>query len=75
MGRFNLNFGGWFGAVVCGGAAAAILYLLAHGKFPTRGLKLVILAAVGGATVGNWIWKLALPTEADGFSDQGPAGK
>lgn len=70
----NLNFGGFFGAAVCGGAGAAILYLLANnGRFPTSGIKLVILAAVGGATLGNWIWTWAQPKEVDGFSDQGSA--
>ena len=60
----KLNFGGIFGGLVCGGAAAAVFYLLSrNGAAPLRAIRMVILAALGGAALGNWIWRLALPTE------------
>ena len=60
----KLNFGGIFGGLVCGGAASAILYLLSKNGFPHwRALRLVIVAAVGGAALGNWIWRLASPPQ------------
>jgi len=64
MTKRKLNFGGIFGGLTCGAAAAAILYLLSkNGVPPWRALRLVILAAIGGAALGNWIWKLASPPE------------
>ena len=69
MANRKLNFGGIFGGLVCGGAAAAILYLLSkNGAAPLRAARLVILAALGGAALGNWIWSLASP--ADQQTDQ-----
>ena len=60
----KLNFGGIFGGLVCGAAAAAILYVLSrNGAGAARGIRVVILAALGGAALGNWIWRLAQPTE------------
>ena len=64
----KFNFGGAFGGVVCAGAAAAILYMLSNGQFPTRGIKLVALAGFGGAALGNWIWRLAEPKTTDEFA-------
>lgn len=64
----KFNFGGAFGGVVCAGAAVAILYMLSNGNFPTRGIKLVALAGLGGAALGNWIWKLAEPKAGDEFA-------
>jgi hypothetical protein len=58
----KLNFGGMFGGVVCGAAAAAIVYLLSHG-FPLRAIKVIALAGFAGAALGNWIWGLAAPAE------------
>ena len=62
----KLNFGGIFGGLLCGVAAAAIIYLLSDG-FPVRSIKIVALAAFAGATLGNWIWSLAAPAESQGF--------
>ena len=64
----KFNFGGLFGALVCAGAAAIILYMLSDGACPVRGikgLKLVALAGFGGAALGNWIWRLAEPKTTD----------
>jgi hypothetical protein len=64
MKNLKLNFGGIFGGVVGAGAAIAILYILSQpGGFRPRGLKLVALAAFGGAALGNWIWSPAQPGE------------
>ena len=63
IGKFN--FGGMFGAVVCGIASFAILYLLSDHRFPVGGYKMVALAAFGGAALGNWIWSLAAPAVPD----------
>ena len=64
MTNLKLNFGGIFGGIVGAGAAIAILYLLTNNAgFRPRLLKLVGLAAFGGAALGNWIWSLALPSE------------
>jgi hypothetical protein len=63
MTNLKLNFGGIFGGFVGAGAAIAILYLLSnHVGFRPRLLKLVGLAAFGGAALGNWIWSFALPS-------------
>jgi hypothetical protein len=60
----KLNFGGIFGGLVCAAAAAAILFLLSkNGAAPLRAVRLVILAALGGAAIGSWIWRLALPAD------------
>ena len=60
----KLNFGGIFGGLVGAGAAAAVLYLLSkNAAAPLRVARLVILAALGGAALGNWIWKLASPAD------------
>jgi hypothetical protein len=61
MRNLKMNFGGFFGAVVCAVAAGAILYFLADNGFPRKGYRLVFFALVGGAALGNWIWKLAQP--------------
>jgi hypothetical protein len=64
MKNLKLNFGGIFGAIVGVGASIAIICLLSKGgDFPPRALKLVGLAAFGGAALGNWIWKIAQPSE------------
>jgi hypothetical protein len=66
--KFQLNFGSIFGFVVAGAGAAAVLYLLSNnGRFPALAIKMSILAAIGGATLGNWIWSLATPKEPDDF--------
>jgi len=60
----KLNVGGIFGGLICAAAAAAIFYMLSrNGAMPARGIRVVILAALGGAALGNWIWRLALPAE------------
>jgi hypothetical protein len=65
MWNYKLNFGGIFGGLVGAGASIAILYLLSNnGGFRPRLLRLVALAAFGGAALGNWIWSLALPSES-----------
>jgi hypothetical protein len=66
MFKYSLNFGSIFGAVVCGSAAAAILYLLSNNVFPPRSIKFVAMAALGGAALGNWIWSLAAPSDPEG---------
>jgi hypothetical protein len=64
MKNLKLNFGGIFGGIVGAGASIAIVCLLSNnGGFPPKALKLVGLAAFGGAALGNWIWTLALPNE------------
>jgi len=64
MKNLKLNFGGIFGGIVGVGASIAIFCLLSKdGEFPPKALKLVGLAAFGGAALGNWIWKMALPSE------------
>lgn len=63
MTSFKLNFGGIFGGLVGAGGAIAVVYLISNNGIPPRSLKLVGLAAFGGAALGNWIWKLALPNE------------
>jgi hypothetical protein len=63
MKNLRLNFGAVFGGLVGAGAVIAILVILSNGGFPRRGLKLVVLAAFGGAALGNWIWSLAQPDE------------
>ena len=62
----KLNFGSIAGGMIAGGCALAILYLLNNG-IPRRGFRLVTLAALGGAALGNWIWQLALPSEQGDF--------
>jgi hypothetical protein len=68
MSNLRLNFGGLFGGLVGAGATIAIIYLLSNGgDFRPRYLKLVALAAFGGAALGNWIWSLAQPRD-DAFN-------
>lgn len=64
----KFNFGGVFGGVVCAGAAAAIIYLVSNGHFPTKSIKLIALAGFGGMALGNWIWRLAEPAAGDEFA-------
>jgi hypothetical protein len=62
--HFKLNFGGIFGGAMCAIGAIAVLYLLSNqGQIRPRSYKLIALAAFGGAAVGNWIWRLALPRQ------------
>jgi hypothetical protein len=62
MKNFKLNFGGVFGGLIGTAAVIAIVFVMsANGGFPPRGLKLVALAAFGGAAPGNWIWNLLNP--------------
>jgi hypothetical protein len=54
MPRIDLNVGGIFGALVGGGAVAAILYLA---DAPPRLMaKVVIFGFIGGALAGNFLW-------------------
>jgi len=58
--NFNINPGGIIGALVCGGIAGAFLFLNADAASSRRGPgRLVVLAVIGGAVAGNYLWKLA----------------
>lgn len=59
MKNVNLNPGGLIGALVVGGAAAAIVFSFLNTTHSRRGpFKLVILALIGGAIGGNFLWEL-----------------
>jgi len=67
MTDFKLNFGGIFGGLIGAGGAIAVVYLISNNNgIPPRTFRLVGLAAFGGAALGNWIWRLALPSEPQG---------
>lgn len=57
MKNINLNAGGLIGALACGAIAAAIVFLTVDMQKDGRPAKLVILAVIGGAFVGNFLWE------------------
>lgn len=59
MNNINLNVGGVVGAIACGGIAAAVVFTTVDTTNSGRGpYKLIILAVIGGAFVGNFLWGL-----------------
>lgn len=59
MKNFDLNIGGVIGALACGGIAAAVVFSTLDTTTSGRGpYKLIILALVGGAFAGNFLWGL-----------------
>lgn len=59
MKSIDLNIGGVIGALACGGIAGAIVFSTVDATNSGRGpYKLMILAVVGGAFAGNFLWGL-----------------
>ena len=59
MKNIDLNLGGIVGALVCGGVAAAIIFSSIDATSSSRApYKLVIVALIGGAFAGNFVWGL-----------------
>lgn len=57
MKNVDLNPGGFIGALVCGGIAAAITFSNFDVNTAGRGTyRLPILAVIGGAFAGNFLW-------------------
>ena len=58
MKNMDLNPGGFIGALICGGAVGAFLFLTLEGP-PENGRrigKFAIGALIGGAFAGNYLW-------------------
>ncbi len=54
----NLNIGGLIGALVCGGIVGVIVFMTFDPTHTSRRpFKLVILAVIGGAVGGNFLWR------------------
>lgn len=59
MKNVELNPGGLIGALVCGGIAAAVIFSRIDVNTAGRGAyKMPILALIGGAFAGNFLWGL-----------------
>lgn len=57
MNNININPGGFIGAIVCGGIAAALIFSLVDVANSRRSpFKLIIFAIIGGAVGGNYLW-------------------
>ena len=55
---FNINAGGFGGAIVCGIVAlAVVLNEFSVDEAGGGPIKLVVFAVIGGAIGGNWLWK------------------
>jgi hypothetical protein len=61
--NIKLNFGGWVGALGCGVVAAAIVF--SNIKALGGASKIVLLAIVGGAFAGNYLWGLVYANQDD----------
>ena len=57
MKNINLNAVGLIGALVCGGIAAGIVFLTFDIAQSGRPVRWVILALIGGALAGNFLWE------------------
>ena len=59
MKNINLNVGGLIGALVFGAGSAAIYFVAVNPEHPAENApaKLFILALVGGAFAGNFLWE------------------
>lgn len=59
MQNINLNPGGLIGALAGGGIAAAVIFgNLVDAESLRRPAKLVVIALIGGAFAGNFLWGL-----------------
>lgn len=61
MKNIDLNAGGLIGALACGGIATAVIALVDPAN-PAKGGRgpatVIVLALVGGAFAGNFLWEL-----------------
>ncbi len=59
MKNINLNAGGVIGSLACGGIAAVVVFSNVDPADTGRGpYRLIILALIGGAFAGNFLWGL-----------------
>jgi hypothetical protein len=57
MSNITLNAGGFIGALLAGGVAAAVIFTQFDLSESGRGAgKLILLAIAGGAAAGNFLW-------------------
>jgi hypothetical protein len=61
MKNVDLNAGGLFGALACGGAVLGSAIALSDDPSDMRISKLFVMAVVGGALVGNFVWARIFP--------------
>lgn len=71
MKNFNLNPGGFIGALLGAGGLAAVMFLFLadDGDVPRRLGKLIIFGVVIGAGVGNFLWERIFPVREEPFDD------
>lgn len=66
MKNIDLNVGGVIGALACGGIAAVVVFSTFDAMNSGGGpYKLVILALIGGAFAGNFLWGLVFKRPED----------